>query len=433
MPANNNPLPRSSQEQELQEMLGYPPGWILRSGITLVFGVITIALMLSWLIRYPDKLSARMTIIQSVPPHEIRPLISARIDTIFLADGTEVSIGEKIAILESATNWQDVEKIEHLLQLYDLGDHLPWPKNLILGNLQSQYATFLEALSDLNFYNDRTIFEERKEAAKNEITSLQELEDAYSMQRQYFLKEKTLIQKNLNRTETLYKEGVSSTIELEEQEKQVLQYEQKLKNIDITLLQNQLRIKQLKAQLSENKDEYQRNKNSLELKLSQAKRTLKGSIEEWYNQHVLTSPISGKLEWNRSINNYYTVVAGNLLGMVVPQNDDDHAVAQLYVAVNGIGKIALNAPVRISLDAYPEHEFGKIFAQVDEISLAPTNYNNTNPEYILKVNLPDALKTTYGKDLVLKPNMSGKAVIITKDRRILERIFQQFMNVLKNN
>lgn len=45
------------QQDELQEMLGYPPGWILHSGITLIAFVIAIVLLLSWLIRYPDELS----------------------------------------------------------------------------------------------------------------------------------------------------------------------------------------------------------------------------------------------------------------------------------------------------------------------------------------------------------------------------------------
>ena len=433
MPQNINSMPSTIQQDEMQEMLGHPPGWILRSGITLIFLVVTISLILSWLIRYPDELPARMTIIQSVPPHEIRPLISARVDTILLNDGASVEAGGKIAILESGANWQDVEAIWQLVYLNNSDHDLEWPEDVVLGNLQAPYAAFLEARIDLYFFKNRTIFLEKQKAGREEILSLKELEKAYEAQRTFFLKEKNLVEKNLERAQTLHQEGVTSSIELEEQQKQILQYERQLKNLDITLLQNRVRIQQLETQIVEKKDEYYQNKNVLELQLKQTRRQLKGALEEWYSQYILTSPIAGKLEWNRSIYHHYTVNAGSLLGMVVQQDSNNEAIAQLHLPSLGIGKVVLGSPVKISLDAYPEQEFGKITAQIDEISLAPTDNEEKEAEYILKVYLQDTLKTTYGKRIPLQPNMPGTANVITKDRRILERILQQFLNVLKNN
>jgi mRNA-degrading endonuclease HigB of HigAB toxin-antitoxin module len=46
--------------------------------------------------------------------------------------------------------------------------------------------------------------------------------------------------------------------------------------------------------------------------------------------------------------------------------------------------------------------------------------------YTINVSLPNGLKTSYNKDLDFKAEMQGQADIITKDLRLIERIFNQF-------
>jgi len=46
--------------------------------------------------------------------------------------------------------------------------------------------------------------------------------------------------------------------------------------------------------------------------------------------------------------------------------------------------------------------------------------------------MPDSLITTYGKSIPFLQEMGGTGNIITKDRRILERIFDKFLNLTKN-
>jgi len=430
MPRQSNTTTARVQQEELQEMLGHPPGWILRSGITLIFFFILVLLLLGWFIRYPDELPARMLISQSTPPHELMPLTSAKVDTILKRDGEMVQAGERVAIFESAANWQHVDSLWNLLQRGHFG-YLP--QKLQLGSLQGQYATFTEAHKDLKFFKGRAIFLQRQAAAEAEIATLQRLETAHKEQQSFFLQEKKLIQKNLERTQSLYQDGASSALELEEQQKQLLKYEQQLKGLEVTLLQNRVRMQQLKAQIAENQDEYLLTKNELELRLEQARRQLKGGIEEWYDQYILSSPIAGKLELQVPGSSYQTIQPGQLIGMVVPPRQERTIAARLRLPAAGIGKIAIGAPVKISLDAYPAQEYGQINAQVNEISLVPTPDGESLPVYTLKANLPDTLQTTYGKIIPVQPNMPGTATVITKDRRILERILQQFMNVLKNN
>ena len=427
---SNQPI--LTQRDELEEMLSHPPGWILHSGISIVFFFIMVGLILSWLIRYPDELPARMTIVQATPPHELKPLLSSKLDTIFYADGASVKAGDRIVILKSAAQWYDVDLLWKRLQEQDNKTAQTWPQDLSLGNLQNFYSNFLDANSDLEFFDSRILFQNKKLAAKKEIASLEQLDKLYIEQRDFFLAEKKLIEQNKERVTSLHQDGVSSAIELEEQQKQLLQYQQRLKSLEVNLLQNRLRIQQLEAQIIENKDEYLRTQNALQLARTQAKRQLIGAIEEWYTQHVLISPISGKLEWKGQLSYLNTVQAGELLGTILPEKSTSQSIAQLQMGAMGIGKLEVGAPVKISLDAYPKQEFGQITAQVDEINYAPLKNEEATSEYMLKVFLPDPLITSYGKSIPITPNMPGQAIVITKDRRILERIFEQFLSVFNN-
>ncbi|MEZ4908088.1 MAG: hypothetical protein R2771_10740 [Saprospiraceae bacterium] len=77
----------------------------------------------------------------------------------------------------------------------------------------------------------------------------------------------------------------------------------------------------------------------------------------------------------------------------------------------------------IRSDAYPYKEFGVIESNVDNIALLPTPDNENNLYYELTFNLSDTLITNYNKTLKYKPNMSGEALIITKERTLLERFW----------
>ena len=56
---------------EIQEIIGYVPHWIVRWGITAIFFVFLILLLCSYLIRFPDTVSAAVTISATVQPFRL--------------------------------------------------------------------------------------------------------------------------------------------------------------------------------------------------------------------------------------------------------------------------------------------------------------------------------------------------------------------------
>lgn len=50
------------RSEEVQEVMNHIPSWILRWGITVLFSIVIILLMGSFLFRYPDIIEAEVTI-----------------------------------------------------------------------------------------------------------------------------------------------------------------------------------------------------------------------------------------------------------------------------------------------------------------------------------------------------------------------------------
>jgi hypothetical protein len=72
-------------------------------------------------------------------------------------------------------------------------------------------------------------------------------------------------------------------------------------------------------------------------------------------------------------------------------------------------------------------EYGSIKGKVKSISLTP-NSTNTNVQgnlgsYLVLVELPNQLTTNYGSKLEFKYELKGTADIVTNDRRLMQRLF----------
>lgn len=59
------------RSEEVQEILSNPPSWIVRWGITLIFMFTILILILSFAIKYPDFVSAKVLVTTEQPMEKI--------------------------------------------------------------------------------------------------------------------------------------------------------------------------------------------------------------------------------------------------------------------------------------------------------------------------------------------------------------------------
>ena len=91
------------------------------------------------------------------------------------------------------------------------------------------------------------------------------------------------------------------------------------------------------------------------------------------------------------------------------------------------GKIKSGQKVQIKMLNYPSDEFGELNGKVKTISLTP----DENGNYLIDVELPNKLITTYNKEIGFRQEMQGTADIVTEDLRLIERFFYQLKNIIK--
>lgn len=90
------------------------------------------------------------------------------------------------------------------------------------------------------------------------------------------------------------------------------------------------------------------------------------------------------------------------------------------------GKVKSGQRVLIRFANYPDQEFGLVNGRVAGISLVPAEDN-----YRVEIELPDGLRTNYGKELPVSQEMQATAEIVTEDLRLIERFFQPLKKILK--
>ena len=94
------------------------------------------------------------------------------------------------------------------------------------------------------------------------------------------------------------------------------------------------------------------------------------------------------------------------------------------------GKVKKGQKVNIRFSNYPDKEFGIMKGIVENISLIPVLDVQNAKSYMVDIELPNGLRTSYNKDLPFLPEMEGQADIITEDISLLERFLMPIRKVI---
>jgi multidrug efflux pump subunit AcrA (membrane-fusion protein) len=97
-----------TRSEEVQEIMGRMPSWIIRWGI-MVVGFIVIGLFIgSYFIKYPDRVNATISITSDNPPVKIVSPNTGRLQRLFVQQNDTVSQNDMLLILENQAIYEDV-------------------------------------------------------------------------------------------------------------------------------------------------------------------------------------------------------------------------------------------------------------------------------------------------------------------------------------
>ena len=417
---------------EIREILGRIPGWGLRWGNTAILFALLLLLSLAWLIKYPDVVEARVLIITDNPPLRLVAPQSIRMMKLRVKPQQQVKAGEIVAEFE---NTADIADIDQLRAWFDkaqqdknfLLDSLPLSLNV--GPLQGKYARLVQLINDYQFYVTQGEVEERVRLLNKQVEYLSELNQTLENQLTILKREVKLANDDYERTLQLYQDGKNvSKKQLENTETFYLQYKRQLDAVKANQLRNRIQIEKLNGDVVELEQQQNFGNHERWLDIMRLTKDLGDDLAQWEQNYLLITPIAGEVVINRPIVEGQFMEEGQLVLAILPNEAKGKTMCRGYLTATRSGKAKAGMDVNIFLDAYPYHEYGILKGTLNEIALLPEQ-----DQYLVEILLPDTLITTYQLPIPLEQEQSGRAEIITEDRRLLSRLMDRLTSLMKNN
>ncbi|MWW24876.1 HlyD family secretion protein [Algibacter lectus] len=419
------------RSEEVQEILSKVPHWMIRWGNVLFLVLIILLLFLSWLVKYPDIIASEALITTKIPPQKEYAKITGKLEAILIKDNQEVSSGQRLAILENTANYKDVFKLKSIIDTITLNrqyfkfpiDSLPL---LFLGNIESQYALFENSYIQYQLNKELKPFSNEAVANRYSISELNRRLRSLQSQKEINKTELDFKKKDLQRHVLLFDKGIISAQDFENKQLEAAQAQRNYKNFESSI--SQIREGISNAKQTSKGTEINRVKEEMVLlkNVIQSFNQLKKAIRDWEYQYVLQSNINGKVSFLNFWNSNQTVNQGDLVFTIIPSGNSSF-IAKLKAPGQNSGKIKIGQKVNLKIENYPDTEFGVLNGVVKNISIVP----DVNGLYVIDVELPKVLVTSYGKTIDFKQEMRGSAEIITEDLRLIERFFYQFKEALR--
>lgn len=418
------------RSEEVQEVMGQIPAWIIRWGITVLFLVVLALVIGSCFFKYPDVISATMTLTSYHPAAQVMARTSGKISKLYVTDQQTVEEGTNLAVIENPASTTDVfyvkERLSRVLNHPDSALVLFLPvKELSLGSIQPAYIAFLRSLHDYQNYRELDYYPQKITSVNGQIEKYQTYYLHLQKQYEIMKNQYEIAQKQYMRDSLLYVRKVLSEAEYETSKSSLLQSRYSLDGSHASLANLKIQI----SQLEENRLDLQLQQSEKESVLLQDYRTnagqLNNEINAWELNYLLVSPIRGTITFNKYWNENQNVSNGEVIFTVVPEEKEE-LIGKALLPAQRSGKVKAGQRVIIRFTNYPDQEFGVVNGMVSSISLVPLEEN-----YMVEITLPHGLVTNYKKTLPVSQEMQAQADIVTEDLRLIERFFMPLKKIFK--
>lgn len=422
---------RLNDREQIQYLLGNPPNWMMRYGIAVMAGFFMLLLALSYFIRYPDIIEAKVVLVTPNPPIRIMAKNSGRVAELLVNEQQKVQPGQVLGILESTTAWKDVQQLETWLATAQ-SSSTALPATLKLGALQDAYSEFSQHWKDFRYFSECNGILEKIAFLQKQIEQIKALNANLDKQKMILAEEFSLAGKEIKRQRQLHAQQLIADLEIEKAEKSYLQQKREVESTEAATLQNMMQIRLIESQINDLKQSKNDNSVGKSLTLDEDLRRLESAIEAWKQEHLIVAPIGGKVSFSKVWSEKQSISAGEEIMAVVPDAlyglNLPGIIGKATIPAANAGKIQPGMRAIIRLDGLPTQEYGTLEAEVAHMAILPQE-----EAYVLDIKLKDPeLTTTYGKAITFRQEMTGQVRITTEDRRVLTRIFGQLRDLLQN-
>lgn len=417
------------RSEEVQTIIDRMPTRGAAYTIVLTTLLVAVTLALGLIIKYPDTVDGQISITSHLAPIRLVANTSGKLHLLY-ENRASVNEGQVIAYIDNGANYKDVLFIDSLLNRYNNQnlENFPITSSLIVGEISSAYHSFSIAHSQYyrmlhsNIYN--TMCNSLRQQNIINAGIIQNLDKELSLKEKKLDLEKTLLSKD----STLNRAKAISEQEYNRQQSAYYDLQGAYKELHSNKLSHMAQIKKNDQQIQQYILEEQENLDKLREELSVSKSQLANMIHAWKKQYLQITPLDGQMEYLGFWRENHFVQNGQELFSILPNQNE--VIGEVVVPSYGIGKIKIGQTANVKVNNYPYMEYGLIKGEVSSISrlsnkmkqssLGTANESNV---YRILIAFPNGMQTNFGKTLDLDFESQGTAEIITRPKRLIERLF----------
>ena len=417
--------PNPEYSPAIQEIIGWSPPWVLRSGATALAGCAVVMLFIGWLVRYPDTVTGQITVTGTHPAAPVVARQSGHLAQLCVKEGVRVEKGALLAVIDSPADATRILRIREELDrlrpfLADPAEFatLDLTNESRLGPVQPAYADFQTAyrayqllLVDEYAAKTLTVLQSQRDRKQEEVDLMKS--QVASMKRDL-----DLAGQAFERMKKLKARDTISTAEMQSEERRWLAQQREHSTVVKALSSEEIALSEYERQIRDLTHKRTEDLRLARTTLAEALKKGLAAIEAFESDYVLRAPVSGTVAFYDFWSDQQFVTAGKDVFVIAP--DTTALLGRIPLKGSGLGKVKAGQTVRIKLDDFPYKEFGLATGQVQGISLVAQQ-----GQQLVSVSLPYPLRTHLGKSLAFKQEMTGEAQIVTEDRRLLGRVFDE--------
>ncbi len=414
------------RSEEVQEILGTPPRWIIRWGTTFIVLGVGILFYFSYLIKYPDVVRVPVEITTSIEPVQIVAEQNGHLSRVLVDENSKVEYGDIMVVIQNPAHLEDVLLLDSLaseMQLFGIPEFLSFdpPIGLQLGELQFNYSRFIQLFKDFTNVVSSGYDVQRKKKLDLETASINRSIEELKIKSQKAYNEYLIRDNQVKVIQQLLADKAESISALQNATAARAAMDRQVQEIRAQISDKQISIAQIETQktnISLSADESKKNKF---VDLQQHVNKLTSDIEVWRRKYLLISPIEGTVSFASEFRSEKTYITKDDVVMSIIPKEGRRIIGKAFLPTSGLGKVKIGNKVIIRVDGYPYEEFGFVRGKLESKGQIP----NEAREYPITIELTDGLNTSYNEELRFDQQMQGVAEIISEDRRFIERVFKQ--------
>jgi len=396
----------------------------------IVLFVFILLFVFGWLVRYPDVISGQITVNANESPIKLIANANGKLGLAGLRSMENVSEGQIIGYLKNPAELSSVLEIDSILRGFDPSLGRPdqllsgLPSKPSLGELNGRYNAFVNSISELDNYNADRLFDKQIEDLSLLLSDQNKSIEISSNRMEMNRENLDYIKKFYRRDSILFAKKVISESDLDKMQISYFGSKDAYQNSISTLVGNRQQAHQTSGRIREISVQKSEKLKALKIAVVASYNDLVDNIKSWEQKYVFRSPFDGRVQFLKFWVNDQFIAAGEQVFTVIPKTNK--VMGQVAISTRGAGKVILGQEVIVKLDNFPYNEYGSIKGFVKTIGLSTNLIKTENGDvesYMVTVEFPNQLRTNYGAVLDAKLEAKGSAEIITKDRRLIERFF----------